>query len=65
MGWTPQYNDRLNGLFNADGAVRIASVMDGFSNTIAFGEHSRAIFNAADQLCWHWWPSGTWATRSS
>ena len=21
MGWTPQYNDRLNGLFNADGAV--------------------------------------------
>ena len=58
MGWRPQYNDQLNGLFNADGAVRIASVKDGLSNTIAFGEHSRAILSAADQLCWHWWPSG-------
>jgi prepilin-type N-terminal cleavage/methylation domain-containing protein/prepilin-type processing-associated H-X9-DG protein len=58
MGWTPQYNDRLNGLFNADGAVRMASVTDGLSNTIAFGEHARAILPAADQLCWHWWPSG-------
>ena len=57
MGWTPQYNDRLNGLFNADGAVRMASVTDGTSNTIAFGEHSRAIL-PADQLCYHWWPSG-------
>ena len=28
MGWTPQYNDRLNRLFNADGAVRIVSVTD-------------------------------------
>ena len=50
MGWSPQYNDRLNGLFNADGAVRMASVTDGLSNTIAFGEHARAILAPADQL---------------
>ena len=58
MGWPPQYNDQLNGLFNADGAVPMASVTDGLSNTMAFGEHARAILAPADQLCWHWWTSG-------
>ena len=58
MGWTPQYNDRLNGLFNADGAVCSQSVTDGWSNTFAFGEHARATLTPADQLCWHWWASG-------
>ena len=43
MAWTPQYDDRLNGLFNADDAVRTASVTDGLSNTMAFGEHARTI----------------------
>jgi prepilin-type N-terminal cleavage/methylation domain-containing protein/prepilin-type processing-associated H-X9-DG protein len=59
MEWTPQYNDRLNGLFNCDGAVRIASVTDGTSNTMAFGEHARATLAPADQLCFHWWTSGS------
>ncbi len=58
MGWTPQYNEQLTGLFNADGAVRTATVTDGWSNTIAFGEHTRTILTAADQLCYHWWSSG-------
>ncbi len=58
MGWTPQYNDQLKGLFNADGAVRMVAVTDGNSNTLALGEHSRAVLAAADQLCFHWWPSG-------
>jgi prepilin-type N-terminal cleavage/methylation domain-containing protein/prepilin-type processing-associated H-X9-DG protein len=58
MGWTPQYNDRLNGLFNADGAIRLNSVSDGLSNTMAFGEHARAAVPPADQLWNHWWPSG-------
>jgi prepilin-type N-terminal cleavage/methylation domain-containing protein/prepilin-type processing-associated H-X9-DG protein len=58
MGWTPQYNDQLKGLFNADGAVRMASVTDGWSNTLVFGEHARAILSPADQLCYHWWASG-------
>jgi prepilin-type N-terminal cleavage/methylation domain-containing protein/prepilin-type processing-associated H-X9-DG protein len=58
MEWSPQYNDRLTGLFNCDGAVRTASVTDGLSNTIAFGEHARAALAPADQLCNHWWTSG-------
>ena len=58
MRWTPQYNEKLNGLFNADGAVRMASVTDGLSNTLAFGEHALAILTYADQLCYHWWTSG-------
>jgi prepilin-type processing-associated H-X9-DG protein len=58
MGWTPQYNNWLNGLFNADGAIRAASVTDGYSNTMAFSEHARSALAPADQLCTHWWPSG-------
>ena len=58
MGWTPQFNYKLNGLFNADGAVSMASVTDGRSNTIAFSERARAILTADDQLNYHWWPSG-------
>jgi prepilin-type N-terminal cleavage/methylation domain-containing protein len=48
VGWQPKFNDRLNGLFNADGAVRIDSATDGRSNTIAFGEHTRVILSPAD-----------------
>jgi prepilin-type N-terminal cleavage/methylation domain-containing protein/prepilin-type processing-associated H-X9-DG protein len=58
LGWNPQYNDKLNGLFLREAAVPIASVTDGWSHTIAFGEKSRAILPPGDQLCWHWWPSG-------
>jgi prepilin-type processing-associated H-X9-DG protein len=38
--------------------VPIAAVTDGLSNTLAFGEHAKSILNPADQLCFHWWPSG-------
>ena len=58
MAWTPQYNDRLTGLFNADGAVRTTSVTDGFSNTLAFGEHTRDDLPADEQIYEHWWTSG-------
>jgi prepilin-type processing-associated H-X9-DG protein len=58
QGWLPQYNGQLNGLFLREAAVPMASVTDGLSNTLAFGEHSQAILNASDQLCYHWWPSG-------
>jgi prepilin-type processing-associated H-X9-DG protein len=55
----PQFNAYANGLFMAEGAVRLASITDGLSQTIAFGEHTRAILSPADQDCWHWWPSGS------
>ena len=58
MGWTPQYNDWLTGVVNADGAVRMVRVTDGLSNTLGFGEHTKSILTAADQLCYHWWISG-------
>ncbi len=58
MGWTPGYNDRLNGLFNADGAVRLASITDGLSNTIAFGERTRNILASDERIYYHWWISG-------
>ncbi len=58
QGWLPQYNGQLNGLFLREAVVSLASVTDGWSNTLAFGEHAQAILNPADQLCFHWWPSG-------
>jgi prepilin-type N-terminal cleavage/methylation domain-containing protein/prepilin-type processing-associated H-X9-DG protein len=58
MSWAPQYNDRLNGLFNADGAVRDTSVTDGRSNTMAFSEHARGLLAPDDRIEEHWWPSG-------
>ena len=58
MGWTPQYDNKLNGLFNADGAVRLIAVTDGLSNTMAFGEHARALLSPDDRIEEHWWPSG-------
>jgi prepilin-type processing-associated H-X9-DG protein len=58
QGWLPQFNGRLNGLFLREAAVPLASVTDGLSNTLVFGEHAQAILPPADQLCFHWWPSG-------
>jgi prepilin-type processing-associated H-X9-DG protein len=58
QGWLPQYNGKLNGLFLREGVVPFAAVADGLSNTLAFGEHAQAILPPADQLCFHWWPSG-------
>ena len=58
LGWAPQYNGQLNGLFLNEAAVPIASVTDGTSHTMAFGEKAQAILPPADQLCWHWWTSG-------
>jgi prepilin-type N-terminal cleavage/methylation domain-containing protein/prepilin-type processing-associated H-X9-DG protein len=49
---------QMNGVLYAFSATKIASVTDGTSNTIMFGEHTRVIENAANQADWHWWPSG-------
>jgi prepilin-type N-terminal cleavage/methylation domain-containing protein len=58
LGWIPQSNGQLNGLFLKDAAVPMASFTDGTSQTMAFGEKAQAILPPADQLCWHWWTSG-------
>jgi prepilin-type N-terminal cleavage/methylation domain-containing protein/prepilin-type processing-associated H-X9-DG protein len=45
--------------------ARIASVTDGLSNTIAYGEHAHGLFSRTpdangiiDFYCWNWWVSG-------
>ncbi len=49
-----------NGVFYAYSVTKIASITDGTSNTLMFGEHTRAIENSTDQICWHWWTSGNY-----
>src|SRR5262249_37697817 len=58
LGWIPQSNGQLNGLFLKEAAVPMASVTDGTSQTMAFGEKAQAILPPADLLDWHWWTSG-------
>jgi prepilin-type processing-associated H-X9-DG protein len=58
MQWAPQFNYALTGLYNADGAVGIATVKDGYSNTMAFGEHARTINLPESRIEEHWWTSG-------
>ena len=48
----------MNGVLYAYSATTLSSITDGTSNTLLFGEHTRAIENASDQIIWHWWPSG-------
>jgi prepilin-type processing-associated H-X9-DG protein len=49
-----------NGVFYAYSVTKIASITDGTSNTILFAEHTRAIENSTDAVCWHWWTSGNY-----
>jgi prepilin-type N-terminal cleavage/methylation domain-containing protein/prepilin-type processing-associated H-X9-DG protein len=51
-----------NGIFYAYSVTKIASITDGTSNTVMFGEHTRNIESAAngDNISWHWWTSGNY-----
>ncbi len=51
---------RQTGVLYAYSCTKMASITDGTSNTILFGEHTRSIENATDQICWHWWTSGNY-----
>jgi prepilin-type N-terminal cleavage/methylation domain-containing protein/prepilin-type processing-associated H-X9-DG protein len=54
----PTGNQQMNGVLYAYSSTRLASITDGTSNTIMFGEHTRGIENASDAVDFHWWPSG-------
>ena len=49
---------------NRGGVVRIASVTDGTSNSIAFGEHAHGLLSMTDPersfFKWNWWVSGNY-----
>jgi prepilin-type N-terminal cleavage/methylation domain-containing protein/prepilin-type processing-associated H-X9-DG protein len=49
---------QMNGVLYAYSNTRLASITDGTSNTIMFGEHTRAIEDASDAVDFHWWTSG-------
>jgi prepilin-type N-terminal cleavage/methylation domain-containing protein/prepilin-type processing-associated H-X9-DG protein len=49
-----------NGVFYAYSRTKIASITDGLSNTLMFGEHTRSVENSTDATCWHWWTSGNY-----
>jgi prepilin-type N-terminal cleavage/methylation domain-containing protein/prepilin-type processing-associated H-X9-DG protein len=51
---------KQNGVFYAYSVTKIASITDGTSNTIMFGEHTRNIESMTDSTCWHWWTSGNY-----
>jgi prepilin-type N-terminal cleavage/methylation domain-containing protein/prepilin-type processing-associated H-X9-DG protein len=51
-----------NGVYYSNSVTTIASITDGTSNTVMFGEHTRQILNVANQdnISWHWWTSGNY-----
>jgi prepilin-type N-terminal cleavage/methylation domain-containing protein/prepilin-type processing-associated H-X9-DG protein len=46
---------QINGLFNYDTSYAIASITDGTSQTIAFGETARGLLAEEDRPWFHWW----------
>jgi prepilin-type N-terminal cleavage/methylation domain-containing protein/prepilin-type processing-associated H-X9-DG protein len=60
-GGGTQVQSQQNGAIIIDGAVRIASITDGTSNTFVFGEKAHgyfAVYDAKYQNCDTAWPSG-------
>jgi prepilin-type N-terminal cleavage/methylation domain-containing protein/prepilin-type processing-associated H-X9-DG protein len=45
----------INGVFIYDNANSLASIRDGTSQTILFGETAHGLLSADDQANWHWW----------
>ncbi len=45
----------LNGVYIYNTPQTIASITDGTSNTIMYGEHANGKFTAAESACFDWW----------
>jgi prepilin-type N-terminal cleavage/methylation domain-containing protein/prepilin-type processing-associated H-X9-DG protein len=54
----PWFKSNCNGVFYIEDSLRLASIVDGTSQTIACGEHAAAILDSDGQRENHWWPSG-------
>jgi prepilin-type N-terminal cleavage/methylation domain-containing protein/prepilin-type processing-associated H-X9-DG protein len=49
-----------NGVIYAGSRTRLATISDGTSNTILFGERAHGLFGGADAPFYFWWNSGWW-----
>ena len=45
----------LNGAYTYNNATRLASITDGTSNTLLYGEHANGKFSVAEANCFDWW----------
>jgi Protein of unknown function (DUF1559) len=54
----PSLTAQCNGIYYVDSAVRIASITDGTSNTLLFGERAHSLLSSASVLDWQWWFDG-------
>jgi prepilin-type N-terminal cleavage/methylation domain-containing protein/prepilin-type processing-associated H-X9-DG protein len=59
-GVLPAWLGTANGLIYTQAATRLASITDGTSNTIIFGEHAHGIFGGEDAPWYNGWNSGYW-----
>ncbi|QEH38120.1 putative major pilin subunit [Aquisphaera giovannonii] len=66
-GPNPTRVAQMNGLFWNCSSVKLASITDGTSNTIAFGEHAHGLLKdeyndnydlSYERRYWHWWCDG-------
>jgi len=52
--------DNMNGVLYSQSSVKMADILDGTSNTMAFGERGHTIMAPGDRPLWHWWTSGNY-----
>ena len=67
-GPDPAQSAQQNGMFHFRSSTKIASITDGTSNTILFGEHAHGLLSDVDipgdydasneRTYWHWWCDG-------
>ena len=56
----PHPQTKMNGLFYQGGAVRLAEIIDGTSNTLFLSERAHSLLDDNSRTWWHWWTSGNY-----
>jgi prepilin-type N-terminal cleavage/methylation domain-containing protein/prepilin-type processing-associated H-X9-DG protein len=50
----------MTGVISIQNATKLATIKDGQSNTLLFGERAHGVLSVTDQAYYHWWNSGYW-----